>query len=151
MKQRYFIPILVISAFLLMSLYMALVGVMTSWSFTFMRDEYGKGNIIITRGFAMFASILTATLAVPLAVVSRKSSSLYGVALAILGLMVVINPMNDEALSMLRILYPDYLVYVLACWLFWMLGDRIRRKKGKPQPDDGQISSESALSDELSS
>ena len=136
MKYRYFIPIFLVSAFLLMLLNTALLGAMASWSFTFMRDEYGRGNVFITRGFGMLASILTAALALPLAVVSRKSSSLYGVALAMLGLAVVINPMNDEAMSMLRTLYPEYFAYVVACRLFWMIGNRLTKRKGKPQQEN---------------
>ncbi len=144
MKHRYFIPLLLVSAFLLMFLNVALLGVMASWSFRFIREEYGRGNLIITRGFAMLAPILTAVLAMPLAIVSRKTSSLYGVLLAILGLMIVINPTNDEALPMLRTFYPEYLAYILACWLFWMLGNRLTMKKMKPQQPHGETTSDSA-------
>jgi hypothetical protein len=151
MKQRYFIPLLLVSSSVLMLLYTVLAGTLAAWSFDFMRDEFGIGNLIIVRGFSILAAILAPMIAVPLAVISRKSSSLYGVALAILGLMMVINPMNGEALSMIRSLYPDYLTYTVACWLFWMLGNRLARQREKPQQNDGRISSESALSDELSS
>mgnify|MGYP006302568569 FL=1 len=77
----------------------------------------------------MLAPVLTATLALPLAVVSRKSNSLYGAALAILGLMIVMSPMDAETLSMLRTLYPEVAAFVVACWLFWMLGNKATKKK----------------------
>ena len=133
MKKRYFIPLFVVSAIFLIFLNTVLLGIMASWSFNFMRHEFGIGNLIITRGLAMLASILTATLAVPLAIVSRKSNSLYGVALAIIGLMVIINPINGDVISMLRTLYPEYLTYILTCWIFWMLGNKLTKEKWKPQ------------------
>jgi hypothetical protein len=130
MKQRYFIPLLLVSAYLLMLLNVALLGVTASWSFYFMKAQYGRGNLVITKAFAILASATIGLLALPLAYVARTRSSIYGIVLAILGLMLLINPWNHEALTMLRNGVPEYSVYVLSCWVFWRIGVSLGNRKG---------------------
>jgi ABC-type branched-subunit amino acid transport system permease subunit len=139
MKLRYFIPLLFVSAVILMLLNVALMGVAAYWSSYFMKAEYGKGNLIIMRAFPVLASAVIGLLALPLAYVARTRGSIYGILLAILGLMLFINPWNQEALIMLRNGLQEYLVYVLSCWGFWRIGVLLRnRKKSQPShPPDG--------------
>lgn len=116
-----------------MLLNVALLGVTASWSFHFMKAQYGKGNIVILRAFAILASATIGMLALPLAYVARTRSSIYGIVLAaILGLMLVINPWNHEALTMLRNGLPEYSVYVLSCWGFWRIGVSLGNRKRTP-------------------
>ena len=58
MKLRYFIPLFLLSALIIMLLYTALIGATVSWSFHFMKEEYGRGNLVITRLFAVLAGMV---------------------------------------------------------------------------------------------
>ena len=136
MKLRYFIPLLLLSACVLMLLNTALLGITASWSFHFMKDEYGRGNLAITRSFAVASAIAIGILAVPLGAFLRRPSSLWGAVLAVLGLTLVINPWNDDALAMLRFGIPEYTAYILSCWSFWKLGQTIRKRTERPQQEN---------------
>jgi hypothetical protein len=106
----------------------------------FVRHEYGKGNLIIIRAFAMLASAVIGSLALPLGYVARKRNSVYGAVLAVLGLMLVINPWNHEALPTLWACLPEYSTYILSCWGFWKLGVTLGNRKRSPNhTSDGSM------------
>lgn len=127
MKLRYFIPILMLSAFVLMLLFIALLGAMASWSFSFFKEEYGRYNLVILRSFAVASGVAIGILALPLGALLRRPSSLWGAVLALVGLTLIVNPWNDDALAMFWMCLPEYSAYVLSCWGFWKLGQMIRK------------------------
>ena len=67
---------------------------------------------------------------------------------------VVLQTTDPEAICWLAIIIPACIFCTAPAWvLSWMITDRwrIRKPDASGEQDDGQISSESALSDELSS
>ncbi len=129
----------------MMALNVAVLGVSASWASHMIRGQYREGNIVILHTFAILAATTISMLVLPLAYVTRTRSSIYGIVLAVLGLTLVINPWNDEALNMLMANFPEYSTYILSCWGFWCLGNWIGKRKRIPnttpdgicQPADG--------------
>lgn len=128
MKYRYFIPLLMVSSFVIMLTYIAFKGLVVGWSLNFIHDHNGRGNIVIMEAFALSAAFVAGLLALPLGYVTRKRSSLYGILLAVLGLMPIVNPWSSMPLTVLIHGLPEYAVYVLSCWLGWGLGASFRNR-----------------------
>lgn len=130
MKNRYLIPLLLAYSQFLYLLNVLLQALATGWAFRFGMEFFGNRNALsLFQPVAICVSALTGLLALPVGYIAQKRSSLYGVALAVLGLMMIINPWNPDALSMFRKLWPEFLAYILSCWSFWHLGAKFRNRK----------------------
>jgi hypothetical protein len=132
MKLKYAIPLLLAGAFGLMLLNTAVLGVAASWAMLFTKHEYGYWNIVIIRTVAMAAAFVVGSMALPLGYVADRWTRLGGVLLAVLGIAVVVNPWNGQAISILKTCLPEYAAYVVSCSLFWGMGAIIRRHRGIP-------------------
>ena len=145
MKLKYFIPFLVLSAFALEICHVAVLGVTASWSSHFLKEDYGQGTFLIIRAsFAILTSLVVGVLAFPLGYISRKPGSLYALMLPLLGLTLVINPWNNNFLSMIMWFYPEYLTYIVSCWIFWKLGNRFRLSREAHQSTESNYETEVA-------
>lgn len=129
MKLKYFIPFLLLSSFVMVMLYVAWLGLVTSWTSHFMRADLGKTNLIILQASGLVASAVIGLLALPLGYVTRKRNVHYGFLLALLGLAQIFNPWNPDAMALFKQGLPEYLFYLISCWLFWSLGVRLGNRK----------------------
>ena len=129
MRLKHFIPFLLLGSFAMVLLYVAWLGLVTSWASYFMRADLGKTNLIILQASGLVASASVGLLALPLGYFARKRNAHYGFLLAILGLVLIFYPFNPEAMTLFRKGLFEYLLYLLSCWIFWSLGVRLGNRK----------------------
>ena len=135
MKLRYFVPLFAAVSFGLMFLTILLVSFSASFYFILSKQECGIYNVVIARTFAVFASILAGFLvAFPMAYFTRTGKWLVGLALPLLGTVVVFTPWQQESAEVLGQVSLEVLFLFMSCAAFWHLGHRVRRRKGLSQP-----------------
>jgi len=131
MKKRYFIPLFAAVSFLLIFFHVLLVSFSASLSCALLKQEYGIYNLVIIRTLAVFASILAGLLvAFPMAYFTRMGNLFAGLALPLLGIVLVFSPWQQESVELLRQAYLEWIFLFASCAAFWHIGHKARNRRG---------------------
>ena len=124
MKNKVFIPVVVAAAIVLPMIHVLLIGEATSLSFGFMEDE-AEHNVVIVRAFAVVATVISAlVVCFPVAYFSNRKTWVWPLLVSSTGFLVIFAGDVD----LLKGMWLEVLVLIVASFLFWHLGVKFNKK-----------------------